>query len=368
MRIAFYAPMKAPNHPVPSGDRLMARLLISALSKTGHEVELVSEFRSYSSDPDEAAWRRNLLEADAEIERVSKTWEKTRSPDLWFCYHPYYKSPDLLGRALTDRFGIPLITCEAALVKRRMKGPWASWQEKVLEIVDEAATNICMTQEDEIGILQCVPSAPIDRLHPFIDGNNFKTFSDRLHGEPAQIVSTAMMRTGAKYKSYEMLAKAFKRLSKRHDWRLVLIGDGPMRKQVEGLFADFPAEQVIFKGEQTEDQVAGILSESALYTWPGYSEAYGLAYLEAQAAGLPVIAQNTAGVPEVVIDGVTGILSPEGDFDAFAGSIERLIFDNEKREAMSVAARRFVLEERSLDRAASRLDQIIKAAVEWSLD
>ncbi|MGH7006445.1 MAG: glycosyltransferase family 4 protein, partial [Alphaproteobacteria bacterium] len=47
MRIAFYAPMKPPSHPVPSGDRRIARLLLRALRKSGHEVRVVSTFRAY---------------------------------------------------------------------------------------------------------------------------------------------------------------------------------------------------------------------------------------------------------------------------------------------------------------------------------
>ncbi len=53
MRIAFYAPMKSPHHPVPSGDRLMARLLIRALEMAGHSVELLSEFRIHAGTPED---------------------------------------------------------------------------------------------------------------------------------------------------------------------------------------------------------------------------------------------------------------------------------------------------------------------------
>ena len=58
--------------------------------------------------------------------------------------------------------------------------------------------------------------------------------------------------------------------------------------------------------------------EGGTYVWPGTGEAYGIAYMEAQAAGLPVVAQKTAGVPEVVKDGVTGTLTAAGDASAFA--------------------------------------------------
>ena len=88
-----------------------------------------------------------------------------------------------------------------------------------------------------------------------------------------------------------------------------------------------------------------VLYSAGIYVWPGYGEAYGLAYLEAQAAGLPVVAQDIAGVPEVVRDGQTGFLTPPGDVAAFASAIERLLARNDERTIMAAAARRFVLED-----------------------
>ena len=65
MRIAFYAPLKSPDHPVPSGDRLMARLLIEAMRLAGHTVFVASQFRGYAASPEEFAQRRSAGEAAA---------------------------------------------------------------------------------------------------------------------------------------------------------------------------------------------------------------------------------------------------------------------------------------------------------------
>ena len=106
-----------------------------------------------------------------------------------------------------------------------------------------------------------------------------------------------------------------------------------------------------------------MLARGGVYVWPGCGEAYGLAYLEAQAAGLPVVAQHTAGVPEVVRDGQTGILSPAGDIAAFAAAIARLLTDDAERKAMGAASRRFVVQERSIDAASVRLDAMVLKAI-----
>jgi hypothetical protein len=89
MNIAFYAPMKPPDHPVPSGDRQMARLLIRALKYAGHEVELVSRLRSYVSDPSQELLTAAQVEAERERARIRSHWQDTGMPDLWISYHPY---------------------------------------------------------------------------------------------------------------------------------------------------------------------------------------------------------------------------------------------------------------------------------------
>ena len=142
-------------------------------------------------------------------------------------------------------------------------------------------------------------------------------------------------------------------------WALSVVGDGPCRSEAMREFAGLPAERIEWLGKKEPDEIPGFLAGGGIYTWPGCGEAYGLAYLEAQAAGLPVVAQDTAGVPEVVRDGETGILTAPGDIDAYASAVARLLADGEERQAMSRAARRFVLEERSLDAAAHRLDAIL---------
>src|SRR3954466_5497373 len=94
------------------------------------------------------------------------------------------------------------------------------------------------------------------------------------------------------------------------------------------------------------------LARGAVYLWPGFGEAYGLAYLEAQAAGLPVVAQAVAGVPAVVEADVTGLLTPDGDMKAYAQAFAGLLEAGGGRDAIASAARRFVIGERSLAGAA----------------
>jgi glycosyltransferase involved in cell wall biosynthesis len=129
---------------------------------------------------------------------------------------------------------------------------------------------------------------------------------------------------------------------------------------VKTLFAKFGRDRIEWLGERQAREIVDLLYQGGTYVWPGTGEAYGIAYMEAQAAGLPVVAQATAGVPEVVTDGVTGALTAAGDTKAYAGAIARMLDNQEQREAMGTAARRFVIEERSLDVASKRLDQLLR--------
>ncbi|QPC88739.1 glycosyltransferase [Mesorhizobium sp. NBSH29] len=351
MHIAFYAPLKSPEHPVPSGDRLMARQLVKALTLSGHSVELVSEMRVFLPNPDDTqSYDAVLATARAETVRIAALPKK---PDLWFTYHPYYKSPDLLGPAMAAHFGIPYVTAEASYSPRRSSGIWAETQQRVADAVAGAAINLCFTVRDRAGLLNALPAAKLEMLAPFIDTAPFTEVASGTH-----LITLAMMRSGDKLASFVMLARALEHLGDR-EWTLNVIGDGPARGAVDDAFAHLPAHRITWLGEAAPDTVPKLLAEGGIYVWPGCGEAYGLAYLEAQAAGLPVIAQNTAGVPDVVCDGVTGILTPEGDVPAFAGAIAALLDDVERRNVMGAAARRFVTAERSLGAAAWRIDDLL---------
>ena len=186
MRIAFYAPLKPPDHPVPSGDRQMARLLVRALGLAGHTVVVASQLRSFRRDPTDGGHVSVNAAAIDEIERLAACWTSTPPPDLWFCYHPYYKAPDLIGPALADRFGFPYVTAEASYSSRRNVGAWAPAQEQVVRAVRQAALNICFTGRDLDGLSSLVAPDRLSTLPPFIDTAPFVDRRDRVFSADAR--------------------------------------------------------------------------------------------------------------------------------------------------------------------------------------
>lgn len=359
MNIAFYAPLKSPDHPVPSGDRLMARQLMAALELAGHDVDLVSTFRAFlpSSDMDDGPRASN---AEQDVERIAGLWKASGRPDAFLCYHPYYKAPDLIGPALCRRFDIPYVTIETSYSHRRNIGRWEDAQRHVLDGARLAAANICITGRDHDGLKEAAPQVRLARLFPFIDAAPYLALTPK--PEEGRLITVAMMRPGDKLSSYRALAAALG-LIRTHDWRLSLIGDGPARPEVETAFAEAGiADRIDFLGEKTADEIARLLSCSSIYLWPGHGEAYGLAYLEAQAAGLPVIAEAVAGVSEAVVDGKTGMLTAPGDIAAYADAIIALTGDDNRRLKLSRNARQMIADRRSIGAAAIALDRILKTA------
>jgi glycosyltransferase involved in cell wall biosynthesis len=356
MRIAFYAPLKSPDHPVPSGDRLMGRLLVAALEMAGHQVEVESQLRSLTGSPDAPELEPVRVRADREIDRIAEHWRSAGPPGLWFTYHPYYKSPDLIGPALAERAGIPYVTAEASYSKRRDEAGWAHNQRLVANAVRQAAVNLCLTERDREGLAAAIPEGRYASLMPFIDVTPFeKALTTPASG---RLVTVAMMRPGDKFNSYVMLASALSLIRDR-GWTLTVIGAGPAAAEVQALFASFEPGRIDWRGELPQSAVAAELQQGGIYVWPGCGEAYGLAYLEAQAAGLPVVAQTTAGVPEVVMNRRTGLLTPDGDVPAFANAIASMLGDENLVYTLGRAARGFVHDERSLSIASRELDRIL---------
>jgi glycosyltransferase involved in cell wall biosynthesis len=162
------------------------------------------------------------------------------------------------------------------------------------------------------------------------------------------------MREDAKLQSYKVLSQAVVRLrSQSQNWQLLVIGDGSARRKIEMMIGQ---EQVHYLGELTETEIRPILSGGDLFVWPSVNEAYGMAMLEAQAMGLPVVAGRTGGVGDIVRHNETGLLCEVGNANAFADAIILLLENSNKRASMSLLARKYIRSEHGIEHVADILD------------
>jgi len=135
------------------------------------------------------------------------------------------------------------------------------------------------------------------------------------------------------------VVKVFAAVVKEVPAQLVLVGDGPDRSAAEWLAHDLQIhEKVHFVGKQ--ERVNELLPLADLMMMPSQLESFGLAALEAMACKVPAIATRVGGVPELIEDGVTGLLYPVGDVEDMAAGAIGLLTDRARLEAMRDAARK----------------------------
>ncbi|WP_127113416.1 glycosyltransferase family 4 protein [Shimia sediminis] len=329
-RIAFYAPMKTPNHPVPSGDREMARGIMAALEHPFRkaEVELVSEFRSYEGKGDTASQNHLINKARVEAERL----EIQGGWDAWVTYHNYYKAPDLIGPAVSKALGIPYLLIEATRASKRLDGPWDQFARASDAACDAASAIFYLTALDAEGLAPYRrDDQPMVNLHPFLRSEHLPAPS---RGQ--SILSVGMMRHGDKLASYKIIAETLAHLS--GDWRYDIVGDGPARSDIEALFATF-GDKVRFLGQRDAEEVQAAYDGARVFLWPGVNEAFGMVYLEAQAAGVPVVAQDRPGVRDVV---PTSALVPVGQETRLANAVAALLQSDTVWSTRSLEARELV--------------------------
>jgi N-acetyl-alpha-D-glucosaminyl L-malate synthase BshA len=125
--------------------------------------------------------------------------------------------------------------------------------------------------------------------------------------------------------------------------RLLLVGDGPDRVPARELADELGVSKWIRWLGQL-DAVEDVFSVADLFLLPSKNESFGLAALEAMSAGVPVIASNAEGIPELVRNGETGYLLPVGDVEGMARRATELLSDAKKHAAMSEASRRVAIE------------------------
>ncbi|HSI02098.1 MAG TPA: glycosyltransferase family 4 protein [Reyranella sp.] len=344
MRVLVHTPLKPPDSTVASGDREMARGLVRLLRRLGHRVIMPALSRVPAGVP--PAERHLALERRArqQAARLIARWRSLppRHPerfDLWFTYHCYYRKPDWLGPIVTRALGIPYVISEVSHAPRRAQGPTRVGHRAVERALAAAALVLSVNPRDVPGVKSRLrPGAHQRWLPPFIDTRPFTAAAARrpARSGPPVLLTVGMMRSRDKLASYRVLAEAFTLLRDK-PWKAVLVGDGPARPEIERLMAPF-GDRVCLAGTVGRAGLPAIYADCDLYLWPAINEAYGIAFLEAQAAGLPVVAGRTGGVPAVVTDGVTGLLTPVGDPAAFARAVAHLLDHPDERARLAVGA------------------------------
>lgn len=186
---------------------------------------------------------------------------------------------------------------------------------------------------------------------------------------PASIVCVASLQP---QKGQQVLVEACGMLVAR-GWvlRATLVGEGDERAAIEDrIHALELSGSVVLAGSQPRDQVAAILRSADVVVQPsvilpsGKTEGIPVALMEALAAERAVVASNVSGIPELVVDGETGLLVAAGDATNLADAIEQLLRDPERRAALGRAGRERVLRDFNLHRTTAELADRFRASAD----
>lgn len=181
------------------------------------------------------------------------------------------------------------------------------------------------------------PEKEIETIYNFIDEKRYQRveqtdLKERLH-IPEHHKVLIHISNFRKVKNIPDIVKSFKGIRDEVDATLLLVGEGPEKEAIEELVQALGLEnQVIFTGKR--DDLAELLSISDLMMHLSEKEAFGLVLLEALACGVPSVATTCGGIPEVVEDGVNGLLVSLGDVEAATEKALMILRDDALREKL----------------------------------
>jgi L-malate glycosyltransferase len=158
-------------------------------------------------------------------------------------------------------------------------------------------------------------------------------------------------------KQVDAVVRVFARIRERVPSRLLIVGEGPELGRAQQLIDELGVSAAVELVGEAQD-VVGLLSISDLFLLPSLQESFGLSALEAMACGVPVVASNVGGLPEVVLDGVTGFLHPPGNVDRMADSAIKILSDPELHARMAAEGVRLAVERFSASRIVPQYEAL----------
>jgi N-acetyl-alpha-D-glucosaminyl L-malate synthase BshA len=163
-------------------------------------------------------------------------------------------------------------------------------------------------------------------------------------------------------KRVDAVVDVFDRIRQRVPARLLLVGDGPELTTAYRIARERGISDLVH-AVGAQEEVIPLLSASDLFLLPSAQESFGLAALEAMACEVPVVASRVGGIPEVIEDGVSGVLQPLEALDAMAESAVALLTDEDRHRRMGQAARARVLDRFCVQRVVPMYEACYEAVL-----
>jgi len=258
--------------------------------------------------------------------------------------HPFYKKPyvvTVLGSDIYQGAQNPIIARISKFVLLH--------SSKVISISRALA-------EETISL--GIPAEKIELVYSGINTDVFHP-GKKEKGKYLLFVGSLIERKGVQY-----LIPAFKQIIKVHPgYRLVIIGEGSDKDKLLELTHKLGlSEQVQFLGNRPQSEVSDWMRQAAMFICPSLEEALGQVLLEGLASGVPIIASNVGGIPELITPEV-GIVVQPADPDALADAMHHLLIDGQRMEEMGKMGRRKVMQHFTWNSVARRLLEIYSEVI-----
>jgi len=204
------------------------------------------------------------------------------------------------------------------------------------------------------GVSPGTSTGKIRVIHCGIDPAKFKAEPAKHMGNLLKIICVGRLE---KIKGHQYLIEACAQLKAQNiSFHCYLVGDGELQSKIQQEIDHLDLGQnVELLGFQTHDKVAGLLNQADVLVLPSLSEGIPVAVMEGMASGLPIVATAVTGVPELVEDGITGLLVPSKNSVALTEAIQKLFHSPDMRQQMGMAGRKKVLDQFNLQNSALEL-------------
>ena len=315
-----------------------------------------------------------LWQADQPLWPLIRPWLRRKiqqsAPSAIFAHF----GPDAcLVAPVASALGIPLICIfygydVSRLFHQNNAGQWRRRYENLFRhssLIVGISTHIC----GRLATLGA-PEDKIRMMHLGVDLSRFEATPNRVHGEVRLLHIGRLTPKKNPLKLLRAVASARAQLSEEVEVKLTIAGDGPLRKACnEEVFRLGLDSAVRFLGRVNHREVPELIASHNIYTQycetapDGDMEGLGVTFVEAGACGRPAITTRHNGLPDVVLHRRTGLLSEEGEIEAFASNIVRLCRNPTQREAMGAAARSHVLVEFGLHKQVETMHALARESL-----
>ncbi|MDA0999062.1 MAG: glycosyltransferase family 4 protein [bacterium] len=312
--------------------------LAAALEAAGHRVDLLRPARGGGS----LSLRRLMFNAELEIQGLPDQYDLVAGFDIDGCF--YRPGPDVPYIVCLKGIAAEEAQFETGRVKAhlsflaRMEGYNARKARAVFVTSNYCKRAAVSAYDLPPGNIEIVP-----------EGIDLAAWEEAAASVPPRAdACPAILSVGRQYprKNTRALIEAMPRVRAAvPDVLLRVVGGGPMAARLEEMAADLGlGDSVKFLGELPDEaDVRRAYFEADVFCLPSLQEGFGIVFLEAMAAGLPVVAVRATAVPEVVPDGEAGLLVPPGDEEALSAALIRLLQDADLRARLGRAGRTHVL-------------------------